>query len=181
MIILWPSIMNILFVRCVLEIFEDDFHFANLFTLEMSNSIVFWIWIYWLSILLLTTIIFLFSSLAIWEIWNSAPWFLEILFVFVWSVMSVVMPIVLVATPTVTMKSINRAFHEHLDKLSLYDILICSETKEKHEDHLRIWCWNFYVRRSSMKYSRRINFGWDDEWEENFKKLKRDLFMLKET
>lgn len=37
-------------------------------------------------------------------------------------------------------ESINCVFYEYLDRLSWYDILVYSETKEKHEYHLCLLC-----------------------------------------
>ena len=54
--------------------------------------------------------------------------------------MSVVMPIVLAITLTIPMELVNRVFHEYLDKLSWYDILVSLEMEEKHEYYLFILC-----------------------------------------
>ena len=66
--------------------------------------------------------------------------FRELLCVFVMISMSVVMPIVLATALNIYLNLTNRVFHEYLEILLWYDILVYSETKEKHEYHLCILC-----------------------------------------
>ena len=73
--ILWLSFTSIGIVKHILKIFENKFLSSNLFPLGMFILMLFWIWICWLSIEMLTTVILDLSSLAIWETQNSVPWF----------------------------------------------------------------------------------------------------------
>ena len=102
-------------------------------------------------------------------------YFYKFLFVFVVISMNVVMLIVLATTTTIPMKLINRAFHEYLDKLSLYDILGCSRRK-RNTRILFVFCVDISALEEVLcDISRRVILL--KGMREGVEKLKRNLFL----